>query len=143
MKHAYIVQCTDYKKDENGNITEVHCTYIPESKSGEDTSGISVKGTIHWVSAQHAATAEVRLYDRLFTVESPESEEGDFKTYMNPDSISIIKEAYIEPYLTNAEQGLGYQFIRKGYFSVDKDSKPGNLIFNRTVGLKEAWKPKA
>ena len=143
LKFAYIVQCTDYKKDENGNVTEVHCTYIPESKSGEDTSGINVKGTIHWVSAAHAQTAEVRLYDRLFSVESPDSEEGDFKDYLNPDSMQVIEKAYIEPYLANAEQGLGYQFIRKGYFSVDKDSKPGNLIFNRTVGLKEAWKPKA
>lgn len=142
LKHAYIVQCTDYKKDENGNVTEVHCTYIPESKSGEDTSGINVKGTIHWVSAPHAQTAEVRLYDRLFTVESPDSEEGDFKDYLNPESMQVIKQAYIEPYLANAVQGMGYQFIRKGYFSVDKNSKPGNIIFNRTVGLKEAWKPK-
>ena len=142
LKHAYIVQCTDFKKDEDGNVTEVHCTYFPESKSGEDTSGINVKGTIHWVSAQHAETAEVRLYDRLFSVESPDSEEGDFKDYLNPDSMQVIKQAYIEPYLANAETGVGYQFIRKGYFSVDKDSKPGNLIFNRTVGLKEAWKPK-
>ena len=142
LKHAYIVQCTDYKKDENGNVTEVHCTYIPESKSGEDTSGINVKGTIHWVSAPHAQTAEVRLYDRLFTAESPDSEEGDFKDYLNPESIKVIKKAFIEPYLANAINGVGYQFIRKGYFSVDKDSKPDNLIFNRTVGLKEAWKPK-
>ncbi|WP_316770329.1 glutamine--tRNA ligase/YqeY domain fusion protein [Pedobacter frigiditerrae] len=143
LKHAYIVKCEDFKKDQNGNVTEIHCTYIPESKSGEDTSGINVKGTIHWVSAKHAETAEVRLYDRLFTVESPDSEEGDFKEYLNPDSMQVIKQAYIEPYLANAEQGIGYQFIRKGYFSVDKDSKPGNIIFNRTVGLKEAWKPKA
>ncbi|RZK58993.1 MAG: glutamine--tRNA ligase/YqeY domain fusion protein [Pedobacter sp.] len=143
LKHAYIVKCEDFKKDENGNVTEIHCTYIPESKSGEDTSGINVKGTIHWVSAKHAETAEVRLYDRLFTVESPDSEEGDFKDYLNPDSMQVIKQAYIEPYLANAEQGIGYQFIRKGYFNVDKDSKPGNIIFNRTVGLKEAWKPKA
>ncbi len=142
LKHAYIVQCTDYKKDENGNVTEVHCTYIPESKSGEDTSGINVKGTIHWVSAPHAQIAEVRLYDRLFTSESPDSEEGDFKDYLNPESMQVIKQAYIEPYLANALNGVGYQFIRKGYFSVDKDSKPNNLIFNRTVGLKEAWKPK-
>jgi len=143
LKHAYIVQCTDYKKDENGNVTEIHCTYIPESKSGEDTSGVNVKGTIHWVSAAHAQTAEVRLYDRLFSVESPDSEEGDFKDYLNPESMQVITQAYIEPYLANASQGVGYQFIRKGYFCVDKDSKPGNLIFNRTVGLKEAWKPKA
>ena len=142
LKHAYIVQCTDFKKDENGNVTEVYCTYIPESKSGEDTSGINVKGTIHWVSAPHAQIAEVRLYDRLFTSESPDSEEGDFKDYLNPESMQVIKQAYIEPYLANALNGVGYQFIRKGYFSVDKDSKPNNLIFNRTVGLKEAWKPK-
>jgi glutaminyl-tRNA synthetase len=142
LKHAYIVKCEDFKKDENGNVTEVHCTYIPESKSGHDTSGINVKGTIHWVSVQHAQTAEIRLYDRLFTAESPDSEEGDFKDYLNPESVQIIKQAYIEPYLTNATAGVGYQFIRKGYFCVDKDSTPGNLIFNRTVSLKEAWKPK-
>ena len=143
LKHAYIVKCEDFKKDENGNVTEIHCTYIPESKSGEDTSGINVKGTIHWVNAAHAKTAEVRLYDRLFSVESPDSEEGDFKEYLNPTSVEVIKTAYIEPYLAHAEQGLGYQFIRKGYFVVDKDSNPDQLIFNRTVSLKEAWKPKA
>lgn len=143
LKHAYIVKCEDFKKDENGNVTEIHCTYIPESKSGEDTSGINVKGTIHWVSAVHAQTAEIRLYDRLFSVESPDSEEGDFKEYLNPASVEVIKNAYIEPYLAQAEQGVGYQFIRKGYFVVDQDSKPGQLIFNRTVSLKEAWKPKA
>ncbi|KQB98807.1 glutamine--tRNA ligase/YqeY domain fusion protein [Pedobacter sp. Hv1] len=143
LKHAYIVKCEDFKKDENGNVTEIHCTYIPESKSGEDTSGINVKGTIHWVSAVHAQTAEIRLYDRLFSVESPDGEEGDFKEYLNPASVEVIKNAYIEPYLAQAEQGVGYQFIRKGYFVVDQDSKPGQLIFNRTVSLKEAWKPKA
>jgi glutaminyl-tRNA synthetase len=143
LKHAYIVKCDNFKKDASGNVTEIHCTYIPESKSGEDTSGINVKGTIHWVSAAHAKTAEVRLYDRLFTVESPDSEEGDFKEYLNPESMQVIKQAYIEPYLTDAKTGLGYQFIRKGYFSLDKDSTAEHLIFNRTVGLKEAWKPKA
>ena len=143
LKHAYIVKCENFKKDASGNVTEIHCTYIPESKSGEDTSGINVKGTIHWVSAAHAKTAEVRLYDRLFTVESPDSEEGDFKEYLNPESMQVIKQAYIEPYLTEAKTGLGYQFIRKGYFSLDKDSTAKHLIFNRTVGLKEAWKPKA
>jgi glutaminyl-tRNA synthetase len=142
LKFAYIVKCEDFKKDENGNITEIHCTYIPESKSGSDTSGINVKGTIHWVSAKHAQTAEVRLYDRLFSVESPDSEEGDFKEYLNPSSVEVIQKAYIEPYLATAEQGIGYQFIRKGYFCVDQDSKPGQPIFNRTVTLKEAWKPK-
>ncbi len=142
LKHAYIVKCEDFKKDESGNITEIHCSYLPESKSGSDTSGINVKGTIHWVSAKHAATAEVRLYDRLFTVESPDSEEGDFKDYLNPASMEVIEKAYIEPYLRNATQDVRYQFIRKGYFCVDRDSTPEQLIFNRTVSLKEAWKPK-
>lgn len=139
LKFAYIVKCDSFVKDENGNVTEIHCSYIPESKSGEDTSGINVKGTIHWVSAQHAKTAEIRIYDRLFTVESPDSEEGDFKDYLNPDSIKVIKEAFIEPYLAEATPDTRYQFIRKGYYSLDIDSTPEKLVFNQTVGLKDAW----
>lgn len=139
LKHAYIVQCENFVKDAEGNVTEVHCTYIPESKSGEDTSGINVKGTIHWVSTKHAKKAEIRTYDRLFTVESPDAEEGDFKDYLNPDSVEVIKEAYIEPYLANADLDSRYQFIRKGYYCVDQESTPDHLIFNRTVGLKDAW----
>jgi glutaminyl-tRNA synthetase len=139
LKFAYIVKCDSFIKDEDGNITEIHCSYIPESKSGEDTSGINVKGTIHWVSAQHAKTAEIRIYDRLFTVESPDSEEGDFKDYLNPDSIKVIKQAYIEPYLADATADTRYQFIRKGYFTLDTESTPENLVFNQTVGLKDAW----
>jgi glutaminyl-tRNA synthetase len=139
LKSAYIVKCEDFKKDENGNLTEIYCTYIPESKSGEDTSGINVKGTIHWVSAAHAKTAEIRNYDRLFTVESPDSEEGDFKEYLNPDSVEVIARAYIEPYLADANVDTRYQFIRKGYYSLDSDSTPENLVFNRTVSLKDAW----
>lgn len=139
LKHAYIVKCEDFKKDEAGNITEIHCTYIPESKSGADTSGINVKGTIHWVSVQHAAKAEVRLYDRLFKVENPASEEGDFKEYINPDSLQVIADAYIEPALLDADNGHAYQFIRKGYFCLDTDSTPEKLVFNRTVTLKDAW----
>ncbi|WP_316819578.1 glutamine--tRNA ligase/YqeY domain fusion protein [Pedobacter gandavensis] len=139
LKHAYIVQCESFVKDAEGNVTEVHCTYIPESKSGEDTSGINVKGTIHWVSTKHAKKAEIRTYDRLFSVESPDSEEGDFKDYLNPESVEVIKEAFIEPYLANADLDSRYQFIRKGYYCVDKDSTPDHLIFNRTVGLKDAW----
>ncbi|MBC8987177.1 glutamine--tRNA ligase/YqeY domain fusion protein [Pedobacter sp. N36a] len=139
LKHAYIVQCENFVKDSEGNVTEVHCTYIPESKSGEDTSGINVKGTIHWVSTHHAKKAEIRSYDRLFTVESPDSEEGDFKDYLNPDSVEVIKEAYIEPYLASADLDSRYQFIRKGYYCVDQESTPDHLIFNRTVGLKDAW----
>ena len=139
LKFAYIVKCEDFKKDENGNVTEIHCTYIPESKSGEDTSGINVKGTIHWVSAAHAKTAEIRNYDRLFTVESPDGEEGDFKEYLNPNSMEVIEKAYIEPYLANADAETRYQFIRKGYYALDSDSTAEHLVFNRTVSLKDAW----
>jgi glutaminyl-tRNA synthetase len=139
LKFAYIVKCDDFRKDENGQVTEIYCSYIPESKSGEDTSGINVKGTIHWVSAAHAKTAEIRNYDRLFTVESPDSEEGDFKEYLNPNSIEIIERAYIEPYLAQADAETGYQFIRKGYYCLDSDSTADHLVFNRTVSLKDAW----
>ena len=139
LKSAYIIKCEDFVKDAEGNVTEIHCTYIPESKSGNDTSGISVKGTIHWVSVQHAATAEIRLYDRLFKIENPANEEGDFKDHINPDSLQVIKTAYIEPSLKNADINTGYQFIRKGYFCLDKESTPEKLVFNRTVTLKDAW----
>jgi len=139
LKNAYIVKCEDFKKDAEGNITEIHCTYIPESKSGEDTSEIHVKGTIHWVSTAHAKTAEIRVYDRLFSVESPDGEEGDFKDYLNPDSVNVIQQVYIEPYLANADTSSRYQFIRKGYYCLDKDSTPEHLVFNQTVGLKDAW----
>jgi len=139
LKHAYIIKCEGYTKDENGNVTEIQCTYIPESRSGHDTSDIKVKGTIHWVSVPHAATAEVRLYDRLFKVEDPSSEEGDFKDYINPDSLQTIT-AYMEPSLKYAEINMPYQFIRKGYFCLDKDSTKDHLVFNRTVTLKDSWK---
>ena len=139
LKHAYIVKCEDFVKDENGNVTEIHCTYLPDSKSGEDTSGVNVKGTIHWVSKEHAKTAEIRSYDRLFSVEAPDSEEGDFKDYLNPNSVEVIKNAYIEPWLANASPSERYQFIRKGYYCLDTESTPEQLIFNRTVGLKDAW----
>jgi glutaminyl-tRNA synthetase len=111
---------------------------LPESKSGADTSGIHVKGTIHWVSVPHAKTAEVRLYDRLFKVEDPSNEDGDFKDYLNPHSLQIIN-AYVEQNLATAEMGRGYQFIRKGYFTLDKHSTNDKLIFNRTVTLKDGW----
>jgi len=139
LKNAYIIQCDSFVKDETGHVSEIHCTYIPESKSGSDTSGIHVKGTIHWVSVAGAKTAEIRLYDRLFHVEDPSNEEGDFKEYINPNSLSVIKNAFIEPDLANAKPGFGYQFIRKGYFSLDIDSSPDHLVFNRTVTLKDAW----
>ena len=138
LKSAYIIKCDEVVKDASGNITELHCSYIPESHSGHDTSGIHVKGTLHWVSVKHATTCEVRLYDRLFKVENPSSEEGDFKDYINTDSLQI-KTAYAEPSLAEAKADERYQFIRKGYFCLDKDSKPGNLVFNRTATLKDAW----
>jgi len=139
LKSAYIVKCDSFKKDAEGNVTEIYCSYIPESKSGNDTSGINVKGTIHWVSVPHAKTAEVRLYDRLFKVENPSVEEGDFKDYLNPDSLQILHTTYIEPDLANAVEGKGYQFMRKGYFTLDKHSNTEKLIFNRTVTLKDGW----
>nr|WP_276903457.1 glutamine--tRNA ligase/YqeY domain fusion protein [Pedobacter kyonggii] len=140
LKFAYIVKCEDFVKDENGNITEIHCTYIPESKSGNDTSGINVKGTIHWVSAPHAKTAEIRLYDRLFTSETPDAEEGDFKDYLNPESLTVLPNVYIEPALADADLESRYQFIRKGYFCLDRDSTADKLVFNRTVTLKDTFK---
>jgi glutaminyl-tRNA synthetase len=140
LKFAYIVKCEDFVKDENGNVTEIRCTYIPESKSGNDTSGVHVKGTIHWVSTQHAKTAEIRLYDRLFTSETPDAEEGDFKEYLNPESLTVLPNVYIEPALADADLDSRYQFIRKGYFCLDKDSTPGKLVFNRTVTLKDTFK---
>lgn len=139
LKSAYIIQCESYKKDADGKISEIHCTYIPKSKSGHDTSGINVKGTIHWISAQHAIPVEVKLYDRLFLVENPSAEEGDFKSYINPDSLQIISNALAEPEIKNAKAGDKFQFLRKGYFCVDKDSLSEKLIFNRTVGLKDTW----
>jgi glutaminyl-tRNA synthetase len=139
LKSAYIIKGESVVKDADGNITEIHCTYIPESQSGNDTSGINVKGTIHWVSVAHAKTAEVRLYDRLFQVEDPSNEEGDFKDYINPNSLHILPAVYIEPDLANAKIGTPVQFMRKGYFTLDKDSTPDKLVFNRTVTLKDGW----
>lgn len=139
LKHAYIIRCEDFIRDESGQVSEIRATYHPDSRSGSDTSGINVKGTIHWVSVPHAKTAEIRLYDRLFKVEDPQSEEGDFKDYINPDSCQVLHEAYVEADVLNAVPGKGYQFIRKGYFTLDTDSTPEKLVFNRTVTLKDAW----
>ena len=139
LKSAYIIQCDEVIKDANGNIAELRCSYIPESRSGSDTSGIKVQGTLHWVSVPHAVPVELRLYDRLFKVENPAVEEGDFKEYVNPDSLQVIPNAYAEPSLKNLKPGQGYQFLRKGYFCLDKDSQEGKLVFNRTVTLKDGW----
>ncbi len=139
LKSAYIVKCESFEKDDTGNIISIHCSYFPDSKSGNDTSGIAVKGTIHWVSVAHAKTAEIRLYDRLFQVENPSAEEGDFKEYINPNSLEIISQAFIEPSLEKAAKDDRFQFIRKGYFCLDKDATADKLVFNRTVTLKDAW----
>lgn len=139
LKGAYIIKCEDFKKDSEGNVVEIIATYIPESKSKNDTSGIHVKGTIHWVSQETALEAEIRLYDRLFQVEDPSSEEGDFKDFINPNSLQVVQKAYLEPDLKHAKLGDYFQFIRKGYFVLDKDASPERFIFNRTVTLKDNW----
>ena len=139
LKSAYIITCTGFTKDENGKITEVHCTYAPTSKSGSDTSGIKAKGVIHWVDANNCKTAEVRIYDRLFKVENPNAEDGDFKDYINENSLQIVKEAKIENELAKAIASDKFQFLRLGYFCLDKNSTYENLIFNKTVGLKDSW----
>jgi glutaminyl-tRNA synthetase len=139
LKFAYIIRCDEAVKDDKGNIVELRCTYIPESRSGHDTSGINVKGTLHWVELTHAVTAEVRLYDRLFKVEDPSGEDGDFKEYINPDSLQTVSTVYAEPALKNARMNERYQFLRKGYFTLDNKDTSGRLVFNRTVTLKDAW----
>ncbi len=138
LKSAYIIRCDEALKDEAGNVTELRCSYIENSKSGNDTSGINVKGTLHWVSAREALPVEIRQYDRLFKVENPAAEEGDFKDYINPDSLEVIT-GYAEPALKEAQVGAKFQFMRKGYFCLDADSSPEKLVFNRTVGLKDTW----
>lgn len=138
LKSAYIVTCDSYDKDAQGNITTVYVTYHPNSKSGSDTSGIHVKGTLHWVSAQHAVKVILNEYDRLFNVEDLNSAEGDFKEYINPNSLKTV-EAYAEPAIVNDHSDARFQFLRKGYFYRDPAGTSNNLVFNRTVTLKDAW----
>jgi len=138
LKSAYIIRCDEAIKDNNGNVIELRCSYIENSKSGNDTSGINVKGTLHWVSAAAALPIEIRQYDRLFKVENPASEEGDFKDYINADSLQVIT-GYAEPALQTATEGAKFQFMRKGYFCLDADSTSEKLVFNRTVGLRDTW----
>ncbi|MGB8191278.1 MAG: glutamine--tRNA ligase/YqeY domain fusion protein [Chitinophagaceae bacterium] len=138
LKSAYIIRCDEVIKDDNGIVHELRCSYIPESRSGADTSGINVKGTLHWVSIAQAIRVELRLYDRLFKVEDPSGEEGDFKDYVNPDSL-IVQTGYAEASLLRAKFDERYQFLRKGYFCLDKDTSPSRIVFNRTVTLKDAW----
>ncbi|MCC7507472.1 MAG: glutamine--tRNA ligase/YqeY domain fusion protein [Saprospiraceae bacterium] len=138
LKSAFIIRCDSVAKDAAGIVTEVHCTYIPESRSGQDTSGLKVQGVIHWLSASEAVPAEVRMYDRLFQVEDPASEE-DFKSTLNPNSLRVAENAVVEPALLQVQPGDKFQFTRLGYFCVDPDSMPGKPVFNRTVTLKDAW----
>jgi len=142
LKHAYIIQCDEVIKDEFGVVHELRCSYIPESKSGQDTSGINVKGTLHWVSSKDAVNVQVRLYDRLFSVEDPANEEGDFKTFINPESLKVVETAFAEPALMEAKFSERYQFLRKGYFTLDKDTSSSRIVFNRTVTLKDNFKIK-
>ncbi len=141
LKGAYIIKCEEVVKDAEGNITELHCTYDPDTLSGMPGSMRKVKGTLHWVSASHAVNAEARLYDRLFAVENPAAEtEKDFRELLNPDSLKIVSGIKVEPFLAeNAKPGAKFQFQRIGYFTPDKDSTADHLIFNRTIGLKDSW----
>ncbi len=139
LKSAYIIKCEEVIKDSTGKVMELRCSYVPESKSGSDTSGLKVKGTIHWVSIPTAVSAEVRLYDRLFNVENVGDMEGDFKEYLNPDSLQILPKVFAEPAIKNADGNERFQFLRKGYFTLDPDSSSDKIIFNRTVTLNDMW----
>lgn len=155
LKGAYILHCTDYKTDDNGEVVEVYCTYYENSRSGQDSSGIKAKGVLHWVSIAHAVPAQVHLYDRLFNDPKPTGHKKvvvdnagkeievsvDFKTFLNPHSLSTVA-AYVEPSLQTAPIGKSFQFMRLGYFAVDTDSTQDQLIFNRTVTLKDSWQNK-
>ena len=141
LKGAYIIKCDEVIKDAEGNITELHCTYDPETRSGMPGAARKVKGTLHWVSAKDAIDAEVRIYDRLFNVENPAAEaDRDFREMLNPESLKVVKDVKVEPFVAeNAKEGTKFQFQRIGYFTPDLDSAPGNLIFNRTIALKDTW----
>ncbi|MBS4060914.1 MAG: glutamine--tRNA ligase, partial [Bacteroidetes bacterium] len=137
LRYAYLVTCTHVVKDEAGNITEVHATYDPATRGGDAPDGRRVKSTIHWVSAQHALPAEVRLYEQLFSVERPD--DGELEEILNPNSLEVLANAYVEPALAEAQVGEKIQFERTGYFCLDSDSLPGKPVFNRTVTLKDGW----
>lgn len=142
LKNAYIIACTGCKKNEAGEIEEIYAEYDPESKSGMAGADRKVKGTLHWVSAGHCIKAEVRLYDRLFSVENPGADERDFRELLNPESLTVLNNCYVEKFLEEKQPGDFLQFQRIGYFTPDEDSKSGHLVFNRTVGLKDNWAKK-
>jgi glutaminyl-tRNA synthetase len=141
LMHAYFVKCVGVVKDESGEVVELHCTYDPETRGGSAPDGRRVKGTLHWVSADHSLEAEVRLYDRLFSVEDPlDVEEGeDFIDNLNPNSLETLTSCRVEPSVAGASPGSIYQFMRQGYFCVDPDSTDEKLVFNRTVALRDTW----
>jgi glutaminyl-tRNA synthetase len=141
LRYGYFITCTDVVKDVDGKVVEIHCTYDPATRGGQAPDGRKVKGTIHWVSAQHAVDAEVRLYDRLFTQEYPmDVPEGKtFLDVINPDSLVVLTDCKLEPSLGGAGLGARFQFERVGYFCVDKDSTSDQLVFTRTITLKDTW----
>ena len=140
LRYGYYVTCVDYTMDpDSGEVSEIHCTYDPETRGGSSPDGRKVRGTIHWVSATTAVNAEVRLYDRLFAVENPDPSAEDLAEFLNPDSLRVLTACKVEPGLAGAEPGSRYQFERQGYFCVDDDSTQGNLIFNRTTALRDSW----
>lgn len=139
LKNAYIVKCTGCKKNADGEVEEIYCEYDPESRSGLAGANRKVKGTLHWVSARHCLPAEVRLYDRLFNVENPAADERDFRELLNPDSLTVLGNCYVEQYVAGLPAGTYLQFQRIGYFFADTHSAPGHLVFNRTVNLKDTW----
>ena len=141
LMNAYFVKCNDYKTDENGNVTEIYCTYDPETKSGSGFTGRKVKGTIHWVAAPFAKKAEIRLYENIVDEEKGVYNE-DGSLNLNPNSLTILKDCYVEPALAEAKPGDSFQFVRQGFFCVDtKDSTPENIVYNRIVSLKSSFKP--
>jgi len=142
LKHAYIIRCEEAITDGSGNVTGLKCTYIPESKSGQDVSGLKVKSVLHWVNSKDCIDMEVRLYDRLFKVENPQNEEGDFKDYINEESLKVIPDAKGESALSDTSSGSHFQFLRLGYFCTDKDTTADKPVFNRTVSLKDGFKKK-
>jgi glutaminyl-tRNA synthetase len=141
LKFAYIITCSDVIKDDKGQVIEVHCTYDPLTKSGGPNSGKKVKGTLHWVSAEHAIKAEVRLYDYLLLNqgEGEEDTDADFTSLINPHSLEVLDSCLLEPSLLNVPVGSRYQFMREGYFCADPDSSPDKMVFNRIVGLRDTW----
>ena len=139
LRYGYFITCTDVIKDDSGEVVELRCTYDPETRGGQAPDGRRVRGTIHWVSAEHAVDAEVRLYDHLFTSERPDDDD-DFMSTLNPDSVEVVPNAKVEPSLVDAVPGEKFQFERTGYFAVDPDSRPGALVFNRTVTMRDSWK---